>query len=152
MKNYYKFQVGNHNHLLPNTFYFIFHFRLHLLKFLCTWFFLKWVPQRQNILCALIDIIEDPLALKKFSIISKCIISQIMLSVLTVSIMGLITFLPISVFQILIIIPSLSVACSLFITMGHNAIQLCIICCHAVSVLLLAISKFCGSRVSFLVA
>lgn len=45
---------------------------------------------------------------KKLSIISKCIISQIMLSVLTVSIMGLITFFPISVFQILIINPSLS--------------------------------------------
>lgn len=109
MKNYYKFKVRSHNTtLFFNIFYFIFHFRLHLLKFLCIWFFLVDSLEAKHLMC-FNRYHWRPISLeKKFPIISKCIISQIMLSVLTVSIMGLITFFPISVFQILIIIPSLS--------------------------------------------
>lgn len=108
MKNYYKSQVGSHNTtLFFNIFHFIFSF---------------WITFTENFvyLIFLVDSLEakcllcfnryhcKSISLKKFSTISKSIISQIILSLLTVSLMGLITFLPILVFQILIIIPSLS--------------------------------------------
>ena len=110
-------------------------------------FFFISFPWRLNVLYALIDIIANPLAQKKkIPIIYKCIISHIMLSVLTVSIMGLITCLPISVFQILIIILSLSQhPVSYSLPEGICNLVYMLSAVIWVSVLLLAISKFSRS-------
>lgn len=149
MKNYYKFQVGSHTTtLLSNTSYFVFLFQIKLTEnFVCLIFFFQQFPlEAKCLICFNRYHCKSISPEKKIPIIYKCIISHIMLSVLTVSIMGLITCLPISVFQILIIILSLSQhPVSYSLPEGICNLVYMLSAVIWVSVLLLAISKFSRS-------